>query len=117
LIDAVFADPDAHAGVGPDLKHYSVHAGRTGLVELWPLAPDPQDGEAKPWPVANENTGRLSGPQLLAGKLADWIAGLLSDKTALESQGRTIEPQDVLVLLRRRGFDRALVPALKKRGI
>ncbi|HVC58940.1 MAG TPA: double-strand break repair helicase AddA [Acetobacteraceae bacterium] len=121
LVDAVFDDPVAAAGVvepGETLMHHADRAAHAGAVELWPLAPLPDAPEPEPWEVAEANHNQLSAPQQLADTLADWIRAQTSGGVMLESRGRPLAPGDVLVLVRRRNaFARALVRALKARGV
>ena len=120
LVDAVFAQPLAVPGVadGGTLRHFADRAGAAGQVELWPLVPVPPAAEAEPWAVPDENQGLVSAPQRLADALAGWIAGEIADGVPLESHGRPLAAGDVLVLVRRRNdFARALVRALKARGV
>ena len=119
LVDAVFADPLAAAGVsdGAPLAHLPDRAGHAGRVELWPLVPPPGMPVPAPWSVPDRNEGALGAPERLAGALADWIAARCG-REELPSQGRRLAPGDVLVLVRRRNaFARALVRALKGRGV
>jgi ATP-dependent helicase/nuclease subunit A len=121
LVDAVFADPSAAAGVvdpGEPLKHHADRAEAAGSVELWPLAPLPELSEPPPWEVADANLNQVSAPQRLADNLADWIRTQTSGGLMLESRGRRLAPGDILVLVRRRNaFAGALVRALKLRGV
>ncbi len=121
LVDAVFDDPVAAAGVveqGETLKHHADRAAHAGAVELWPLAPLPDEVEPAPWEVTEANHNQLSAPQLLADTLAAWIRAQTSGDVMLESRGRKLAPGDVLVLVRRRNaFARALVRALKAHGV
>jgi ATP-dependent helicase/nuclease subunit A len=121
LVDAVFADPMAAAGVADPaepLEHYADRAEYAGAVELWPLTPLPDAPEPQPWEVADANHSQPSAPQRLADTLAEWIAGQTSGGAMLESRGRALRPGDVLVLVRRRNdFARALVRALKTRNV
>ncbi len=121
LVDRVFADPLAAAGVveaGQTLTHYADRADHAGCVELWPLAPPPDPVEALPWAVLDHNQGLTSAPQLLAETLAGWIAHETAAGVMLPSKGRALAPGDVMVLVRRRNdFARALVRALKARGV
>ncbi len=119
LVDAVFTDAQAAAGVctPPALSHIACRAGHAGSVELWPLTPRPEAEPATPWSIPNTNLGRTSAPQALVAELANWIAGQVA-AGRLESEDRALQPGDVLILVRRRGqFDRALVRALKARGV
>ena len=121
VVDAVFADPLARPGVvadGETLTHYADRAGHAGEVELWPLAPQPEPAPHRPWTVPEQNEQQTSARQLLADRLADWIRVQTDGVTLLESKGRPLTPGDVLILVRRRDdFARALVRALKARGV
>ena len=120
LVDAVFADPLAAKGVETPgrLRHYADRAGHAGAVELWPVAPRLDEPEPEPWTVPERNLGRLSAPQLLADQLAEWIARESVGTVPLPSKGRALRPGDIMVLVRRRNdFARALVRALKARGV
>lgn len=121
LVDAVFADPIAAAGVvepGEALKHHADREDQAGVVELWPLAPLPDVPDPEPWAVLDANHGQPTAPQHLADALADWIAAQTAGDVMLESRGRAMTPGDVLVLVRRRNaFARALVRALKARNV
>lgn len=117
LVDAVFANPMAAAGVGEDVKHRPDRAGHAGVVELWPLVPVPDVPDTAAWTVPERNGGAMGAPERLADALAAWIAGACGT-LELPSLGRTLAPGDVLVLVRRRNsFARALVKALKARHV
>jgi ATP-dependent helicase/nuclease subunit A len=121
LVDAVFADPLARPGVvaeGETLAHYPDRAGHAGCVEFWPLAPLPEPPLHKPWTVPEQNQAQTSARQLLADTLAAWIKSQTDGSVMLESKGRPLTAGDVLILVRRRDeFARALVRALKSRGV
>ncbi len=119
LVDAVFADPQAAAGVTEPgrLKHIADRADHAGRVELWPLAPMPETQPPEPWTVPETNLGSVGAPQRLAEALADWITAACGTED-LPGSGRKLAPGDVLVLVRRRNdFAHALVRALKARGL
>ncbi len=121
LVDRVFADPQAACGVvqpGQTLSHFADRADHAGTVELWPLAPAPAVADSPPWSIPEQNRSRSSAVNLLADTLADWIGEQTAGATLIESRGRPLAPGDVMVLVRRRGdFPRALVRALKLRGV
>lgn len=121
LVDAVFADPMAAAGVtapGEALRHFADRAGHAGSVELWPLAPRPELAVAEPWSVPEDYLEQTSALQRLAETLADWIRDQTGGAVALPGRDRPLAPGDVLVLVRRRNaFARALVRALKARSV
>lgn len=121
LVDAVFADPAAAAGVvapGETLRHHAARAGAAGAVELWPLAPPPEAPELAAWEVPTENRGQASAAQMLAEQIAATVARRCASKAMLPARGRPLAPGDVLILVRRRdALPRALVRALKARGV
>ncbi len=118
LVDAVFAEPPASIGVSDGgLQHFADRVGDAGRVELWPLAPVPERPELPPWTVPATNLGLQSAPQLLAQRLAAWVAAEIGH-AELPSKGRRLEAGDVLILVRRRtDFARDVVRALKARGV
>jgi ATP-dependent helicase/nuclease subunit A len=122
LVDAVFARPDFAEAGGAPLRHAAHRAGQAGRVDVWPLAPRPEAAPGEPWSIPAQNQPQASAPQTLVNQLAGWIAaqtgGGVLENAGLEGAGRRLRPGDVLVLVRRRGeFDRALVRALKARGV
>ena len=119
LVDAVFADPLAAAGVTSPatLRHFADRAGAAGTVELWPLAPPPEAEEPPPWTVPDDYQAQGSAPQALAETLARWIAAQIGTME-LPARSRRLRAGDVLVLVRRRNaFARALLRALKSAGV
>ncbi|HVB66472.1 MAG TPA: UvrD-helicase domain-containing protein, partial [Acetobacteraceae bacterium] len=119
LVDAVFADPLAAAGVAPPgtLRHFADRADHAGTVELWPLAPPPEAEDPPPWTVPEDYLAQGSAPQALAETLARWIAAQIGTME-LPARGRRLRAGDVLVLVRRRNaFARALLRALKSAGV
>lgn len=121
LVDAVFADPDSASGVvepGERLRHQAARDRAAGAVEIWPLTPPPEEPPSAAWEVPTENLGRVGAARLLAEQIADWIARRCAARTLLPARGRPLVPGDVLVLVRRRdALPRALVRALKSRGV
>src|SRR5262249_22240871 len=101
-VDAVFAQPQARAGLtfGDEvLSHTPTRIGYPGLVELWPLVEADKEGGMSGSPVTQ-----------LARNIADTIQGWLKDGTA--------EAGDIMILVRSRTslVDR-LVRALKRRRV
>jgi ATP-dependent helicase/nuclease subunit A len=120
-VDEVFATVEARDGLAsPDqnIHHEPYRGGQAGLVELWPpVAPEVQD-ERAPWepPVIarreDHPAARLAS--VIAGCIGNWI----DSGERLESHDRTIQPGDIMVLVRRRGaFVEELVRALKQRNV
>ena len=122
LVDAVFADPEAAAGVveanGDPLLHVSARPEDGGRVELWPPMPREAIEAPQPWLIPETNLGQTSPPGRLARSLAQWIARLTDGGTVLESQGRPVTPGDILVLLQKRApLAAILVRELKAAGV
>lgn len=120
LVDAVFAEGPARAGVVPPgeaLAHGASRAGQAGSVVLWPLAPADPDPELAPWAAASDYARQESARRRLASGLARWIARQIGT-LRLESRGRTLMAGDVLILVRQRNeFGPALTRALKEEGV
>ena len=119
LVDRVFADPIAAAGVTEPgkLRHFADRAGQAGAVELWPLAPPPEETAPAPWTVPEQNHGQNSAPQRLAETLAGWLRARIGT-LELPGRGRTLRAGDVMILVRRRNdFTRSLLRALKGAGV
>ena len=121
LVDAVFADPLASAGVVPPnetLTHRADRAGHAGRVELWPLTEAPAPEPPAPWTAPDRNLGAVSAIQKLADDLAGWIRNETAGGVMLESKGRPLRPGDVMILVRRRdALPAALVRSLKALGV
>jgi ATP-dependent helicase/nuclease subunit A len=120
-VDAVFARPEALAGVTPDdapIHHVPHRKGAGGLVEIWPLEEPAERDPFESWtPPVEQRAGHdpeTELARLIARRIAEWI----DRKEMLTAKGRPIRPGDVMVLVRRRGtFLDALVRALKQRGV
>ncbi|HZS85516.1 MAG TPA: double-strand break repair helicase AddA [Stellaceae bacterium] len=120
-VDAVFAQPEAAAGVALDggaIHHAAQRLGHAGRVELWPaVAPDPV-GELPAWQPPLEQQRVRAPATRLAEAIAARIRGWLDEGEMLPARGRRLRAGDVMVLVRRRGpFVGALVRALKQRRI
>ena len=121
LVDAVFADPEAAAGVAtPDapLRHVVQREGFAGRIELWPLAQAAEEAAPDLWSAPRENRGQRNPRQILAEALAHQIRTWIDSGEILPSQNRPIAPGDILVLVRKRdAFCNAFVNALKAGGV
>ena len=104
LVNTLLQSPTACEGVlspGEQAIHLANRAQDGGLVEIWPLEnPLPHDKQA-PWKPPVERIANDSAMQRLIDKVADKIAAMIG-KDILQSQGRPIEPRDILILLQKR---------------
>ncbi|MFO1075217.1 MAG: double-strand break repair helicase AddA [Geminicoccaceae bacterium] len=122
LVDAVFALPEARAGVadqGTEVRHVTERAHEAGLVELWPLARPAELGPAEePWPLPDVPRVSDEPERRVARAIARTVRGWLTDGERLASTGRLMRAGDVLVLVTRRGTVQELViRALKQAGV
>ncbi len=120
LVDAVFAAPEAAAGVAIDgsaIAHRPVRDSQAGEVMLWPpVGPDPVP-EATAWDP-NPRYRARGGEEKLAEAIAAEVRRWLDEREELPARGRPIRPGDILVLVRRRrAFVEQLVRALKRRNV
>jgi ATP-dependent helicase/nuclease subunit A len=117
-VDAVFARPDAAAGVVPPgmvLRHRPHRAGMAGLVELWPTVAAEKEDADSAWDLPTGPRHGPAPPAQLARAVAARIKRWIDDKEMLPARGRAVTAGDILVLVRRRNaFLYELVRALKE---
>lgn len=122
-VDAVFSRDEARAGVALDGQPIAHHVSARrrddgGLVELWPVLVARDEDEPEPWRPPVDRVDRDAPHTRLARLVAARIARMVHDREPLESQGRAIQPGDVMVLVRRRdAFVEQLVRALKDNNV
>ena len=116
-VDRVFNRPPARDGVIPAghfIEHRAIREGQAGLVEIWDTEKPKDDAEPLPWDAPLDQMPADSPPARLAEKIARTVKGWLDDKELLPARARAIAPQDILILVRRRGpFFDEMVRALK----
>jgi len=120
-VDGVFAQGPARDGVAMDeapIIHHTVRKDEFGLVEMWPtVVPDEATDEA-PWDDPVDKAGPNDPPVVLAERIAETIKSWCDNGEVLASAGRPLRPDDIMILVRRRGiFMEAMIRALKTRGI
>jgi ATP-dependent helicase/nuclease subunit A len=113
-----------HVGCAPfggaDVPPHAAFKARAGLVSLWPpLLPDEGEADDEAEPGTDGQAGLASEIDLarrIAATIADWLAG--PRPLVLPGSGRRAAPQDVMILVRRRGrLMNALVGALHEQGV
>jgi ATP-dependent helicase/nuclease subunit A len=121
LVDAVFAAAGMRDGVaeeGETIRHLVHRANAAGRVELWPYVPaskrqEPEDYWTPLDAIAGDDPRRVLG-----ARIARRIAAMIADKELLVSQGRPIEPGDVMILVRRRdALAEEIIRQLKNLGV
>ena len=126
-VDAVFARPEARAGVTAEavpIRHQVHRTGAAGRVEVWPPVVPEEKEPTQPWTLPVEREGADDPAARLAGLIAARVASWTQETAAagsdgwLAARGRAIRPGDVMVLVRRRGpFVDHLLRAFKSRGV
>jgi ATP-dependent helicase/nuclease subunit A len=91
----------------PPNPHQAHHEGRAGSVTLWA----PFTGEELEDEEAGEEGWVSDTVRLYAAKLARQIRSWLDDPFFVASKGRPLRPEDILVLVRRRGDLASLIVA------
>ncbi len=121
-VDKVFEPEAVRAGVfdpdEADVQHTSLRDRDAGRVELWPPLVVEGPDDPKPWKPPVDPVSVPGAMDRLAETIAAQIAEWLDKKEILESQGRPIREDDIMVLVRQRGaFVESLVRALKTRNV
>jgi ATP-dependent helicase/nuclease subunit A len=126
-VDSVFKRPEIHASIQSETEGAPVHQALAdaapSYVELWePEVPDKRPDPVG-WRAPYDAVSETSAPVRLARRVADGIRKLTAGaewtgRVNGTATRRPIRPQDILVLVRKRGplFD-ALIQALKRGGI
>jgi len=121
IVDRVFDSPLAADGVRATeelLIHHSHRAGHGGTVEIWPTIKPPERPQETAWDDPIDKPGYDAPPLVLADRIAATIRRWLDEKEILASAGRPIRPDDIMILVRRRGvFAEAMIRALKVRDV
>jgi ATP-dependent helicase/nuclease subunit A len=121
LVDAVFALPSMRDGVaeeGETIRHLVHREHAAGRVELWPFVPaskreKPDDHWSPLDAIADDDPRRVLGAQI-----ARRIHAMIANKDILESQGRPVEPGDIMILVRRRdALAEEIIRQLKNLGV
>ncbi len=120
-VDVVFDSPVAFDGLsfkGEKVLHKSHRQGEAGLVELWQPELPENAIDADPWDAPLDRLSFKSPQTKLAERIATTIKGWFDNNEILESKGRPIRPDDILILVRRRGvFADEMIRQLKLNGV
>ncbi len=120
-VDAVFSGDDMSGYVTASeryISHVADREGEAGLVELWPAIGPSEIASGDPWDAPLDQIQVTDPRAQLAARIADTIDGWLDTNESLASQGRPIEPRDIMILVRRRdAFMEEMIRSLKNRNI
>lgn len=116
-------DPEEFPPASDKIRHIA-HRDDVGLVELWPITPAPEKPEERePWDTTPvDATGEGHQIEVLAKTIAEEIKGWIENKAPIFDRDlkrtRPTRPQDILILVRRRGdLFHALIRQLKRHEI
>lgn len=124
FVDALFRRDDVVENVSASaLLHTCTREGHAGLVELWPLVTRSPAAPPDPWDAPLDSTPAESPAKILSKEVAQLIAGWLASGETLSSQGRAVEPGDILILVQSRaprsksGLFTQVIRELAKAGV
>ncbi len=119
FVDAVFAEDDLHHAIASGdtpIKHTAFRADDAGQVVLHPAFIQEEKTSRAPWTLPHEVEMAESPLERCATQVADEVKGWLKAKRMVA--GRSIQPGDILILVRKRGrLVDALSRELHKRGV
>jgi ATP-dependent helicase/nuclease subunit A len=114
-VDEVLSAIEDFSGAQP---HAAFRVGDAGLVELWPAETAVQAEKGDAWTPLDDASADLAPTMRLAERIAGTIREWLDNGELLVSQGRPVEPGDILILLRKRApFAGLITRALRQRGV
>ncbi|MEL7488620.1 MAG: UvrD-helicase domain-containing protein, partial [Pseudomonadota bacterium] len=120
FVDALFAEDAAIEGVSAErpMRHIARRAGDAGRVELWPLTPHPEKSETTAWDAPLDMKTREHPVVRLCDEIAARVKRWITGKEPLPSQGRPIEPGDVMILVQSRGAPfHQMIASLSRAGV
>lgn len=121
-VDHVFGQDHAAQGLtfaeNTIIEHHAFRQGEAGLVELWPVETTDKPEPAEPFEPWTEDVSGADAVDTLCKRIATQIRRWLDSAEPLPSQGRPIQPGDILILVRRRDpFTAPMIRELKRAKI
>ncbi len=118
VIDQLFKRYPYGVQFNEEIKHVSYRSEHPGLVEIWPLVEAEEKIEYEPWMPPITQQPFISTGAKLAQQIAEKIEDLLKSLTVLPSTQKPVQPQDILILVKRRAeWIHSLLQQLKQRNI
>lgn len=121
LVNYLLVNPIAKQGVLQETEqapHFAFRDQDAGLVEIWPLEEAEKTDEADPWKPPVDPKTTTSAITRLAERIAKKIKTMIDSKEILISKNRPIQPNDILILVQRRGkFVTEMIRVLKEYNI
>lgn len=118
VVDKVFCYAQIKQSISADYKnHISHRKGQYGKVEIWPIEKKPQDS-AEIFTIPNKIRENQTVEANLAKKIADNVEDWLSKKRIIKASAKVIAPDDIMILLKKRGTVFAeIIKEFEKRNI
>lgn len=125
LVDTVFSEDsmalDGVVDADEVIKKHHVRRDAPGRVELWPLTqPEETTQSRTPWQLPSQSNAVSQGDSKdkLAEQISLKIAEWLNNERYIAGLGRSIKPDDIMILVRTRSqFFYKLIRSLKKHGV
>ncbi|MGA0539588.1 double-strand break repair helicase AddA [Neotabrizicola sp. VNH66] len=122
LVDRSFEGP-METALGGAFRHRPFHSAMPGRVEIWPPVPKPDKPDPAEWFDPIDLRGETDAAVVLAGRVADRIAGLIAAGAQIPDPAapggfRAVRAGDFLILVQRRGaVFQAVIRACKAAGL
>jgi ATP-dependent helicase/nuclease subunit A len=117
-VDAVFSHEQNYVGISSEhqpTSHTTARQNAPGEVEIWPLALKVDSSEPDDWTTPQAVSADESPEARLASRIAETVDGWLRQSDVLRGRGRAVLPDDIIILVRKRGaFMERLTGALKR---
>ncbi len=122
VVDEIFSKDELRSSIlthGSEVKHHAYRNEAYGKVTVWPLIKHQnKSDEIDAWQAPLQKNYALTSSKLHAKLIAKSIKDWLQNEKIVASKGRPVEPQDIMVLLRRRNhFFHEIVSALKQEKV
>jgi ATP-dependent helicase/nuclease subunit A len=126
LVDAAFK-PFHNNGFPQDTEHKAFHENLPGRVDLWPVIEKSDSAEKDEWYQPVDRRSETHHAVILAHKVADEIARMISEKETIPSgkpdengvyRQAPVQPGDILILVQRRSsLFHEIIRACKARSL
>ena len=101
LVDQTLKDAE---GLGEAPLHQAFYSGQPGRIDLWDVTEPAEQAEAPAWHDPVDTIARSDAVALLAGALAQTIAGMIDGNTLVQTKGqvRPLHAGDIIILVQSR---------------
>lgn len=106
FVDNIFNKPNIRplvTNIEPNISHL-LHKDIEGNITIWDLVLEPKKEKQQPWLLPKDflEDDTIGASKQLAKNIANQIKDWIDSKKFIASKNRSIEPQDILILTRRR---------------